>query len=142
MLTDRIDIVNKRYDEIYQMISNPEIIADQKKYIELNKELKELSILVNKGKLYKEAINQKDEAEDYIKSSNDTDMIEMAKEQLEISKKSIEKLEDEIKILLIPKDPDDTKNVLVEIRAGTGGDEASIFAGDLFRMYSKGFECS
>mgnify|MGYP003322367830 FL=1 len=137
MLTDRIDIVNKRYDEIYQMISNPEIIADQKKYIELNKELKELSILVNKGKLYKEAINQKDEAEDYIKSSNDTDMIEMAKEQLEISKKSIEKLEDEIKILLIPKDPDDAKNVLVEIRAGTGGDEASIFAGDLFRMYTK-----
>ena len=137
MLTDRIDIVNKRYDEIYQMISNPEIIADQKKYIELNKELKELSILVNKGKLYKEAINQKDEAEEYIKSSNDTDMIEMAKEQLEISKKSIEKLEDEIKILLIPKDPDDAKNVLVEIRAGTGGDEASIFAGDLFRMYTK-----
>ena len=137
MLIDRIDIVKKRYDEIYQMISNPEIIADQKKYIELNKELKELSILVNKGKLYKEAINQKDEAEDYIKSSNDTDMIEMAKEQLEISKKSIEKLEDEIKILLIPKDPDDAKNVLVEIRAGTGGDEASIFAGDLFRMYTK-----
>ena len=137
MLTDRIDIVNKRYDEIYQMISNPEIIADQKKYIELNKELKEISVLVNKGKLYKEAINQKDEAEDYIKSSNDTDMIEMAKEQLEISKKSIEKLEDEIKILLIPKDPDDAKNVLVEIRAGTGGDEASIFAGDLFRMYTK-----
>ena len=137
MLTDRIDIVNKRYDEIYQMISNPEIIADQKKYIELNKELKEISVLVNKGKLYKEAINQKDEAEDYIKSSNDIDMIEMAKEQLEISKKSIEKLEDEIKILLIPKDPDDAKNVLVEIRAGTGGDEASIFAGDLFRMYTK-----
>ena len=137
MITDRIDIVKKRYDEIYQMISNPEIIADQKKYIELNKELKELSVLVNKGKLYKEAINQKDEAEDYIKSSNDTDMIEMAKEQLEISKKSIEKLEDEIKILLIPKDPDDAKNVLVEIRAGTGGDEASIFAGDLFRMYTK-----
>ena len=137
MLTDRIDIVKKRYDEIYQMISNPEIIADQKKYIELNKELKEISVLVNKGKLYKEAINQKNEAEDYIKSSNDTDMIEMAKEQLEISKKSIEKLEDEIKILLIPKDPDDAKNVLVEIRAGTGGDEASIFAGDLFRMYTK-----
>ena len=137
MLTEKIDIVKKRYDEIYQMISNPEIIADQKKYIELNKELKELSILVNKGKLYKEAIDQKNEAEDYIKSSDDKDMIEMAKEQLEISKQSIEKLEDEIKILLIPKDPDDTKNVVVEIRAGTGGDEASIFAGDLFRMYTK-----
>ena len=137
MLTEKIDIVKKRYDEIYQMISNPEIIADQKKYIELNKELKELSILVNKGKLYKEAIDQKNEAEDYIKSSDDKDMIEMAKEQLEISKQSIEKLEDEIKILLIPKDPDDAKNVVMEIRAGTGGDEASIFAGDLYRMYTK-----
>ena len=137
MLTEKIDIVKKRYDEIYQMISNPEIIADQKKYIELNKELKELSILVNKGKLYKVALDQKDEAEGYIKSSDDKDMIEMAKEQLEISKQSIEKLEDEIKILLIPKDPDDAKNVVVEIRAGTGGDEASIFAGDLYRMYTK-----
>ena len=137
MLIEKIDIVQKRYDEIYQMISNPEIIADQKKYIELNKELKELSILVNKGKLYKQAIDQKNEAEDYIKSSDDKDMIEMAKEQLEISKQSIEKLEDEIKILLIPKDPDDAKNVVVEIRAGTGGDEASIFAGDLYRMYTK-----
>ena len=137
MLTEKIDIVKKRYDEIYQMIGNPEIITDQKKYIELNKELKDLSILVNKGKLYKEAIDQKNEAEDYIKSSDDKDMIEMAKEQLEISKQSIEKLEDEIKILLIPKDPDDAKNVVVEIRAGTGGDEASIFAGDLYRMYTK-----
>ena len=137
MLIEKLDIVKKRYDEIYQMISNPEIIADQKKYIELNKELKEISILVNKGKLYKEAIDQKDEAEGYIKSSDDKDMIEMAKEQLEISKQSIEKLEDEIKILLIPKDPDDAKNVVVEIRAGTGGDEASIFAGDLYRMYTK-----
>ena len=87
--------------------------------------------------MYKEAIDQKNEAEDYIKSSDDKDMIEMAKEQLEISKQSIEKLEDEIKILLIPKDPDDAKNVVVEIRAGTGGDEASIFAGDLYRMYTK-----
>ena len=112
-------------------------IKYKKKYIELNKELKELSILVNKGKLYKEAIDQKNEAEDYIKSSDDKDMIEMAKEQLEISKQSIEKLEDEIKILLIPKDPDDAKNVVMEIRAGTGGDEASIFAGDLYRMYTK-----
>ena len=137
MLTDRIDIVNKRYDEIYQMISNPEIIADQKKYIELNKELKELGKLVDKGRLYKDAIDQKKEAEEYISSSDDKDMIEMAKEQLEISKESINNLEDEIKIMLIPKDPDDSKNVVVEIRAGTGGDEASIFAGDLFRMYSK-----
>ena len=137
MLIEKIDIVEKRYDEIYQMISKPEVIANQKKYIELNKELKELGKLVDKGRLYKDAIDQKKEAEEYISSSDDKDMIEMAKEQLEISKESINNLEDEIKIMLIPKDPDDSKNVVVEIRAGTGGDEASIFAGDLFRMYSK-----
>ena len=137
MLIEKIDIVEKRYGEIYQMISKPEVIADQKKYIELNKELKELGKLVDKGRLYKDAIDQKKEAEEYISSSVDKEMIEMAKEQLEISKESINNLEDEIKIMLIPKDPDDSKNVVVEIRAGTGGDEASIFAGDLFRMYSK-----
>ena len=137
MLIEKIDIVEKRYDEIYQMISKPEVIANQKKYIELNKELKELGKLVDKGRLYKDAIDQKKEAEEYISSSDDKDMIEMAKEQLEISKELINNLEDEIKIMLIPKDPDDSKNVVVEIRAGTGGDEASIFAGDLFRMYSK-----
>jgi peptide chain release factor 1 len=137
MLTEKIDIVQKRYDEIYQMISNPDIISDQKKYIELNKELKDLSLLVNKGKEYKDALDQKNEAEEYLKSSDDNEMIEMAREQLEISKESIEKLEEEIKIMLIPKDPDDSKNVVVEIRAGTGGDEASIFAGDLYRMYTK-----
>jgi len=137
MLTEKIDIVQKRYDEIYQMISDPDIITDQKKYIELNKELKDLSLLVNKGKEYKNALDQKKEAEEYLKSSDDNEMIEMAREQLEISKESIEKLEEEIKIMLIPKDPDDKKNVVVEIRAGTGGDEASIFAGDLYRMYNK-----
>ena len=129
--------MKKRYDEIYQLIGNPEIIADQKKYIELNKELKDLSKLVNKGRLYRDAIDQKKEAEEYLNSSDDKDMIEMAKEQLEVSKESINNLEEEIKIMLIPKDPDDSKNVVVEIRAGTGGDEASIFAGDLYRMYTK-----
>ena len=137
MLIEKIDIVEKRYDEIYQQIGNPEIIADQKKYIELNKELKDLSKLVNKGRLYRDAIDQKKEAEEYLNTSNDKDMIEMAKEQLEVSKESINNLEEEIKIMLIPKDPDDSKNVVVEIRAGTGGDEASIFAGDLYRMYTK-----
>ena len=137
MLIEKIDIVEKRYDEIYQQIGNPEIIADQKKYIELNKELKDLGKLVNKGRLYRDAIDQKKEAEEYLNSSDDKDMIEMAKEQLEVSKESINNLEEEIKIMLIPKDPDDSKNVVVEIRAGTGGDEASIFAGDLYRMYTK-----
>ena len=137
MLLEKIEIVEKRYDEIYQMISNPDIIADQKKYIQLNKELKELRKLVETGKLYKNAVNQKLEAEEYLNSSDDEDMVAMAKEQLDLSKQDINSLEEEIKILLIPKDPEDSKNVVVEIRAGTGGDEASIFAGDLYRMYTK-----
>ena len=137
MLFRSIEIVEKRYDEIYQMIGNPDIIADQKKYIQLNKELKELSKLVETGKLYKNAISQKIEAEEYLDSSDDEDMTAMAKEQLDLSKEAINNLEEEIKILLIPKDPEDSKNVVVEIRAGTGGDEASIFAGDLYRMYTK-----
>ncbi|MDG1247226.1 MAG: peptide chain release factor 1 [Flavobacteriaceae bacterium] len=137
MLLEKIEIVEKRYDEIYQMISNPDIIADQKKYIQLNKELKELSKLVETGKLYKNAVSQKIEAEEYLNSSDDEDMTAMAKEQLDLSKEAINNLEEEIKILLIPKDPEDSKNVVVEIRAGTGGDEASIFAGDLYRMYTK-----
>ena len=130
MLLEKIEIVEKRYDDIYQMISNPDIIADQKKYIQLNKELKELSKLVETGKLYKNAVSQKLEAEEYLNSSDDEDMALMAKEQLDLSKEAINNLEEEIKILLIPKDPEDSKNVVVEIRAGTGGDEASIFAGD------------
>tara|TARA_Y200000002_G_scaffold383257_1_gene404506 strand:+ start:3449 stop:4525 length:1077 start_codon:yes stop_codon:yes gene_type:complete len=137
MLLEKIDIIDKRYNEIYQTIGNPDIIADQKKYIQLNKELKELSKLVEKGKLYKDAIEQKKEAEEYLNTSDDQDMIDMAKEQLDASKDSINILGEEIKIMLIPKDPDDSKNVVIEIRAGTGGDEASIFAGDLYRMYTK-----
>ncbi|RZP02671.1 MAG: peptide chain release factor 1 [Flavobacteriales bacterium] len=137
MLLEKIDIIDKRYNEIYQTIGNPDIIADQKKYIQLNKELKELSKLVEKGKLYKDAIEQKKEAEKYLNTSDDQDMIDMAKEQLDASKDSINILGEEIKIMLIPKDPDDSKNVVIEIRAGTGGDEASIFAGDLYRMYTK-----
>ena len=117
MLIDKLDIVEKRYNEIYQMISDPKIIADQKKYIELSKELKDLKQLVDKGNDYKSAIASKKEAEDYINDSSDTDMINMAKDQLEESKQDILKLEDEIKILLIPKDPDDSKNVVMEIRA-------------------------
>ena len=96
MLIEKIDIVEKRYDEIYQLIGNPEVIADQKKYIELNKELKDLSKLVNKGRLYRDAIDQKKEAEEYLNSSDDKDMIEIAKEQLEVSKESINNLEEEI----------------------------------------------
>jgi peptide chain release factor 1 len=96
MLLEKIEIIEKRYDEIYQMISNPDIIADQKKYIQLNKELKELSKLVETGIMYKNAVSQKLEAEEYLNSSDDDDMIAMAKEELDLSKQDIKNVEAEI----------------------------------------------
>ena len=122
MLIDKLDIVEKRYKEIYQLIGDPEIISNQKKYIELNKELKDLKKLVDKGNDYKTAIASKKEAESYISDSSDKDMTDMAKEQLEESKQNITKLEEEIKILLIPKDPDDSKNVVIEELGFVNGD--------------------
>jgi len=115
MLLEKIEIVEKRYDEIYQMISNPDIIADQKKYIQLNKELKELSKLVETGKLYKNAVSQKLEAEEYLNSSDDEDMTALAKEQLDLSKEAINNLEEEIKILLIPKIRKTLKMLLLKL---------------------------
>ena len=136
-MIEKLEIVKQRFNEVSDLIIQPEVIADQKKYIQLNKEYKDLSILVLKGEKYLTLISNIKEAEAMIKDENDSEMIEMAKIQLDESNAQFLKLEDEIKLLLIPKDPEDGKNIVIEIRAGTGGDEASIFAGDLYRMYSK-----
>ena len=112
-------------------------MSDQKRYIALNKEYKDLKLLVDKGAVYKSLIDNLTEAEEIIKEGSDPEMVEMAKMQYDEVKEKIPLLEDEIKFMLIPQDPEDSKNAVVELRAGTGGDEASIFAGDLFRMYSK-----
>lgn len=133
----KLDIVKQRFDEVSDLIIQPDIMADQKRYIALNKEYKELKVLVEKRQEYKTLLDNLAEAEEIISEGSDTEMVEMAKMQYEEAKESIPKLEEEIKFLLIPKDPEDSKNAVVELRAGTGGDEASIFAGDLFRMYSK-----
>ena len=136
-MIEKLKIIKQKFDEISDLIIQPHIISDQKKYIKLNKEYKDLKLIVDVSKKYFDAKLNFDEAEQIIKDSSDKEMIELAKSQFEDSKINIEKLESEIKYLLIPKDPDDSKNVVVEIRAGTGGDEASIFAGDLYRMYTK-----
>ena len=136
-MLDKLNIVQQRFNEISDLIIQPDIITDQKRYIKLNKEYKEFGIIVEKKKLYEELLSNIKEAEEICKNEDDKEMIEMASDQLTDSKQKILKLEEEIKFLLIPKDPDDSKNVVVELRAGTGGDEASIFAGDLFRMYTK-----
>ena len=136
-MLDKLNIVQQRFNEISDLIIQPNIISDQKRYIKLNKEYKDFGLIVEKKKLYEELLSNISEAKEICKNEDDKEMIEMASVQLIESKEKITKLEDEIKLLLIPKDPDDSKNVVIELRAGTGGDEASIFAGDLFRMYTK-----
>jgi peptide chain release factor 1 len=136
-MVEKLQIVEQRFDEVNDLIIQPDIIADQKRYIKLNKEYKDLKQIIDKGVVYKELLANIQEAEEIISDGSDDEMVEMAKMQLEEAKEALPKIEDEIRFLLIPKDPDDAKNVVVEVRAGTGGDEASIFAGDLFRMYSK-----
>ena len=136
-MLEKLQIVQQRFDEVSDLIVQPDIIADQKKYIQLNKEYKDLSHTIEKIKVYKNLLSNIQEAESIIKEELDEEMILMAKMELETTKQELPKLEEEIKFLLIPKDPEDSKNVVMEIRAGTGGDEASIFAGDLYRMYLK-----
>jgi len=136
-MLEKLQIIQQRFDEVSDLIIQPDIIADQKRYIQLNKEYKDLKKLTERADAYKALLANQEEAEAIIKEGSDAEMIEMARMQLEETKSGIPILEEEIKYLLIPKDPEDTKNVVIEIRAGTGGDEASIFAGDLYRMYSK-----
>ena len=136
-MIEKLDIVQQRFIEVSDLIIQPDIIADQKQYIQLNKEYKDLNRIVAKAEVYRSVIANIEEAETMIKVETDSEMIDMAKMQLEEAKEQLPQLEEEIRFLLIPKDPEDGKNVVVEIRAGTGGDEASIFAGDLYRMYTK-----
>ncbi|MDO7541498.1 MAG: peptide chain release factor 1 [Flavobacteriales bacterium] len=136
-MIEKLQIIQQRFDEVSDLIIQPDIITDQKRYVQLNKEYKDLRILTEKGDQYKALLANISEAEEIINDTSDPEMVEMAKMQLEEAKELLPELEEDIKFLLIPKDPEDSKNIVVEIRAGTGGDEASIFAGDLYRMYSK-----
>ena len=136
-MLDKLNAIKDRFKQVSEMIVDPEIISDMPQYIKLNKEYKELGIIVATIDKYISIINNISEAKDILKNENDSELKELAKIDLEESSDVKEQLENEIKILLVPKDPDDSRNAVVEIRAGAGGDEASIFAGDLFRMYTK-----
>lgn len=136
-MLDKLQFIKQRFDEVNDLIIQPDIISDQKRYVELNKEYKELKVLVDKRSEYITLTNNIKEAQEILDDGSDPEMVEMAKMQLEEAEARLPQLEEEIKFLLIPKDPEDSKNAVMEIRAGTGGDEASIFAGDLFRMYTK-----
>jgi peptide chain release factor 1 len=136
-LIDQLHHIKTRFDEVADLIIQPDIITDQKRYVKLNKEYKDLEIVVEAYHKYKNLLDNIEEANEIIADGSDAEMVEMAKMELEEAKEQIPALEEHISFLLIPKDPEDSKNVVVEVRAGAGGDEASIFAGDLYRMYTK-----
>ncbi len=136
-MIEKLNIVKQRFDEVNDLIIQPDVISDQKRYIELNKEYKDLKALMDVRERYIELTENIEEAQGIISDGSDPEMTDMAKNQLEDSKNELAGLEDKIRIMLVPKDPEDAKNVVMEIRAGTGGDEASIFAGDLYKMYTK-----
>tara|TARA_B100001057_G_scaffold115978_1_gene114496 strand:+ start:5107 stop:6177 length:1071 start_codon:yes stop_codon:yes gene_type:complete len=136
-MLEKLKILHERFNEISVMLTQPDIISDQAKYIKISKEYKELKYVIDKKNDYEEVLSNISEAKDILKNEKDKEMLELANLELDEAQNKISIIEEELKKLLIPKDPDDTKNIVMELRAGTGGDEASIFAGDLFRMYSK-----
>jgi peptide chain release factor 1 len=140
MILERLLGVKQRFIEVGDLLTQQEVLSDMKKYIKLNKEYKELQPIIEAYERYKLTLTNIQSTKDLLGAEKDEEMREMAKIELEEMNNSIPVMEEEIKMLLIPADPEDDKNAVLEIRAGTGGDEASIFAGDLFRMYSKYFE--
>jgi len=136
-IIDKLETINRRWEEMSEQLSDPDVMSDMKRYVKLNKDYKDLEPVVQAFKEYKTVTSNIENAREIIKKEKDEDFREMAREELDTFEERKEKLEEDIRILLIPKDPQDDKNAVVEIRAGTGGDEASIFAGDLYRMYTK-----
>ena len=136
-LFDRLQMLADRYEELGELLSDPDVIADSKRFMELSKEMADLCETVEKYEKYKQVVQQIKDDEEMLSAGLDDEMAAMVKEELSDSKNEKQKLEQEIKILLLPKDPNDGKDLIMEIRGAAGGDEASLFAADLFSMYSK-----
>ncbi len=136
-LLSKIEGIFTRFETISEEVVSPDIMSDMKRYIALNKEYKELQAIVEVGLVYKNSMSNLQEAKDILANEKDEEMREMAREQVEEIEPTIADMEEKIKLMLIPADPQDSKNAIVEIRGGAGGDEAAIFAGDLLRMYQK-----
>ncbi len=136
-MVDKLELIKKRWEDVAELITDPSVISDQKRYVKLNREYKELSPIVESYIEYRNTISNLDSAKKVLETEKDKDFLEMAKAEISELTEKKDKLEETIKYLLIPKDPEDNKNAIMEIRGGTGGDEASIFAGDLYRMYSR-----
>ena len=137
LILDRLEGVKERFEEVGRLLTSPHLMDDMKKYIQLNKEYKDLDPIVAAYKEYKNTLSNIDSAKQILSNEKDEEMREMAKIELDELTNKVGSMEENLKILLLPADPQDSKNAILEIRAGSGGDEASIFAGDLFRMYSK-----
>lgn len=136
-MLDKLEAIKARFDDLGVALTNPEIVADNNKFRELSREYRKLEVIVNARNKYIKCIESLEFAKEVLETEKDEELRELAKADLEPLEEEKEKLEEEIKMLLIPKDPQDDKNAIIEIRAGTGGDEASLFAGDLLRMYLK-----
>jgi peptide chain release factor 1 len=136
-ILQKLDGLEARFEEVSTLITDPSVIADQKRFVKLTKEYKDLGDIMDARKRYINCLNAITEAKDILANESDQEMREMAREELAINEELQPKLEEEIKIALVPKDPEDAKNVQMEIRAGTGGDEACLFAGDIFQMYKR-----
>ncbi len=137
MLLEKLEAIKNRHEEIAQQLTNPEVMSDMKVYVKLNKDYKDLESIVDVYNEYKLLLANLTSAKEMLNNEKDDEFKTMAKEEIESLSVKKEELEENIKLLLIPKDPQDSKNAIMEIRAGTGGDEASIFAGDLYRMYTR-----
>jgi peptide chain release factor 1 len=137
MLIEKLQAIKQRYEEVGELIADPDIISDMKRYISLNKEYKDLQPIIDAHADYKNVLDNIDSARNIIQKEKDAEFKEMARLELDELTARKDELEEQIRLLLIPADPQDDKNAIVEIRAGTGGDEAAIFAGDLYRMYLK-----
>jgi peptide chain release factor 1 len=137
LILDKLEGVYQRFQEVEAKLSDAEVITDRDKFIQFNKEYKSLEPIITAYKTYKNIVENIQSSKELLNVEDDPEMRQMAKEEIDSLLTSKDAMEEEIKILLLPKDPEDEKNAIVEIRAGTGGDEASIFAGDLFRMYTK-----
>ena len=136
-LLSRLDGIESRFEEVSTLITDPDVIADMKRYVHLTKEYKDLQKLVEATRKYRGLVKDIEEGKEILENEDDAEMKEMAKQQISLATEQLPVLEDEIKLMLIPADPEDSKNAILEIRGGTGGDEAAIFAGDLYKMYQK-----
>ncbi|MGV3545798.1 MAG: peptide chain release factor 1 [Pedobacter sp.] len=139
-MLDKLEAIKLRWEDVEEQLSNPDVIQDMKRFAALNKEYKDLTKIVEEYKVYKNVMSNIEANKDILSNEKDPEMREMAKEEQDLLLTQQEEMEERIRLMLIPKDPEDAKNAVFEIRGGTGGDEAALFAGDLYRMYTRYFD--